>query len=311
MAKFKNIVGTGLLDYVQKQITERENIVNKQTRTPSDLQWLSNRTGWFRLSSGVNVEGNEGFTAQQAQLNVLQGGSVAAGGDKTALRRGFDETYTQGETDQLGYKPMPGITGIKVGTGGRWQTLMQADVDFICYDLDQLDLMTKLYMSLGTSLFLEWGHTPYVDNSGALQTNIRPINFFSFTDKDELLQAVTKKRQDTFGNYDGMVGTVYNFDWKSNNDGSYSCSIKLMGPGGMLESLKINSSINIDFDAGKNIEAEKYSSTLGNALFSLHNYLSSREDLFKTIKQGEVTSNTGADLGTPPYNYRKVWQNRS
>ena len=333
MAKFKNIVGTGLLDYVQKQITERENIVNKQTRTPSDLQWLSNRTGWFRLSSGVDFNANpqpniketttifdvvgggglinditatdefrnlDGYSSDLAKQFVLQGGTVTSNNPNVTQKQGFDQTYTQGATDQLGYKPMPGITDIKVGTGGRWQTLMQADINFICYDLDQLDIMTKLYMSLGTSLFLEWGHTPYVDNSGALQNNIRPINFFSFDDKDELLQAITKKRQDTFGNYDGMVGTVYNFDWKANNDGSYSCSIKLMGPGGMLESLKINSSINIDFDAGKNIEAEKYSSTLGNALFSLHNYLSSREDLFKTIKQGEVTSNTGADLGTRP-----------
>ena len=55
MAKFKNIVGTGLLDYVQNQINQREQIVNKQTRTPSDLQWLSNRTGWFRLPTLAQV----------------------------------------------------------------------------------------------------------------------------------------------------------------------------------------------------------------------------------------------------------------
>ena len=54
MAKYKNIVGTGLLNYVQLQINRREEIANKQNRTPSDLQWLSNRTGWFRLSSGVD-----------------------------------------------------------------------------------------------------------------------------------------------------------------------------------------------------------------------------------------------------------------
>jgi GH24 family phage-related lysozyme (muramidase) len=327
MAKFKNIVGTGLLDYVQNQINQREQIVNKQTRTPSDLQWLSNRTGWFRLSSGVDFnpspkppittlvgpgEGNEGpanlvetfnpegYSDSLAKQYVLQGGTVSSNNPDVTLKQGFSETYTQGTDDQLGYKPMPGIIGVKVGTGGRWQTLMQADIDFICYDLDQLDIMTKLYMSLGTSLFLEWGHTPYVDNNGALQTNIRPINFFNFDDKDELLQAVTQKRQNTFGNYDGMVGTVYNFDWKANNDGSYNCSIKLMGPGGMLESLKINSSINIDFDAGKNVESEKYSSTLGNALYSLHNYLSKREDLFEIINPGGRTSNSGPDAGTLP-----------
>ena len=320
MAKFKNIVGTGLLDYVQTQISKREEIVNKQNRTPSDLQWLSNRTGWFRLSSGVDFnpspkppvttlvgpgEGKqgpanlvevfnpEGYSDSLAKQYVLQGGTVTSNNPDVTQKQGFNQTYTQGTNDQLGYKPMPGIIGVKVGTGGRWQTLMQADIDFVCYDLDQLDIMTKLYMSLGTSLFLEWGHTPYIDNSGILQNNIRPINFFEFSDKDELLQAVTNKRQDTFGNYDGMVGTVYNFDYKANNDGSYNCSIKLMGPGGMLESLRINSSINIDFDAGKNIEAEKYSSTLGNALYTLHNYLSKRGDLFQTEKVVQFSSIEG------------------
>jgi GH24 family phage-related lysozyme (muramidase) len=339
MAKFKNIVGTGLLDYVQKQINKREEIVNKQTRTPSDLQWLSNRTGWFRLSSGVDfnpstppvkltyttsetptisssnpqtgtvnsttldisgnpsIAGSESgiktfdvnhiYTQDLAKQYVLQGGTVTSNNPNVIQKQGFDQTYTQGATDQLGYKPMPGITGVKVGTGGRWQTLMQADIDFVCYDLDQLDIMSKLYMSLGMTLFLEFGHTPYVDNNGKLQTNIRPLNFFKYVDKDILLQDVNKKRENTFGNYDAMVGTVYNFDWKANNDGSYNCSIKIMGPGGMLESLKINGSINIDFDNNtKDIPSKKHSSTLGNALYSMKQYLENREDLFKVSREG-------------------------
>lgn len=293
MARFKNIVGTAFEDYVQEQITTRQQVVNKQVRTPSDIQWLSNRTGWFRLSSGVNVEEDDGYSAKQAQLNVLQGGSVAAGGDKTALREGFEETYTKGTDDNLGYKPMPGIVGARVGTGGKWQTLLQADINFVCYNLDQLDLMTKLYMSLGMTVFFEWGHTPYVDNQNKLNTNVRPINFFKYTDKDELLQAITKKRKETNGNYDAMVGTVYNFDWSANNDGSYNCKVKIMGPGGILESLKINGSVSIDFDKNDNdISSKKYNSTLGNALYSMKQYLESREDLFRTaVSQDENGKN--------------------
>jgi len=290
MAKFKNIVGTAFEDYVQNQITERQKLVNKQVRTPSDLQWLSNRTGWYRLSSGVNTGEDEGFTAKQSQLNVLQGGTVSAGGDKTVIKEGFKETYTQGKTDKLGYKPMPGITNVTIGTGGKWQTLMQADIEFTCYDLDQLDLMTKLYMSLGMTVFLEWGHTPYINNNGDLEKNIRPTNFFKYTDRDKLLQAVTKKRETTFGNYDAMVGTVYNFGWKANNDGSYSCSLKVMGPGGILESLKINGSTNIDFSkSDKDVSSQKYTSTLGNALYSMKQFLEKREDLFIEKKDNIIT----------------------
>tara|TARA_R110000782_G_scaffold839_5_gene3007 strand:+ start:3792 stop:7160 length:3369 start_codon:yes stop_codon:yes gene_type:complete len=342
MAKYKNIVGTGLLNYVQLQINRREEIANKQNRTPSDLQWLSNKTGWFRLSSGVDynpstppikltlntstapteittpisltgtvnpttldISGNpqisdennnptstfdinHNYSDDLAKQYILQGGTVSTTNGKDIVQKqGFDQTYTQGAKDQLGYKPMPGITGVKVGTGGRWQTLMQADIEFTCYDLDQLDIMSKLYMSLGMTLFLEFGHTPYVDNNGKLQTNIRPLDFFKYADKDILLQDVTKKRENTFGNYDAMVGTVYNFDWKANNDGSYNCSVKIMGPGGMLESLRINGSINIDFDNNnQDISSKKHSSTLGNALYSMKQYLENREDLFKVTVKG-------------------------
>ena len=343
MAKYKNIVGTGLLNYVQTQITEREKITNSKTRTPDQLQWLTNRTGWFRLSSGVDynpspppikltytttetptistsnpqtgtvspttldISGNPvtsesgpttsifdvnpPYTDDLAKKYILQGGTVSTtDGNDINVKKGFSETYSQGAADKLGYKPMPGITGIKVGTGGRWQTLMQADIDFICYDLDQLDIMSKLYMSLGMTVFLEYGHTPYIDNGGKLQKNIRPLNFFKYTDKDKLLQDVNKKRENTHGNYDAMIGTVYNFDWKANNDGSYNCSIKVMGPGGMVESLRINGSINIDFDSNNSdISSKKHSSTLGNALFSMKQYLESREDLFKVSKPGRST----------------------
>ena len=300
MANYKNIVGSPPLDYVQDQINKRSELINKTTRSSNDLQYLTNRNSWFRLSSGaiisplssdqltirdraqnnidLQIEQNRldsTFVTDLAQTNILQGGTISAGGNRTVIKEGFKETYTQGATDQLGFKPMPGITNVSVGTGGKWQTLMQADVEFICYDLDQLDLMTKLYMSLGVTVFLEWGHTPYLDNNGQLQTNTRPLDFFSpdFDSKEKLLKEVTKKRKSTFGNYDGILGTVYNFSWSANNDGSYNCKTQIMGPSGMVESLRINTSNNLDLDDSAEDESEKYSSVLENALFSIKKFL--------------------------------------
>ena len=168
-----SIVGTGLLDYVQTQITEREQIVNQPTRTPDQLQWLTNRTGLFRLSSGVDfnpapkppittLEGPgrgkegpanlvevfnpEGYSDSLAKQYVLQGGTITSNNPNIIQKQGFDQTYTQGTDDQLGYKPMPGITNVSIGTGGKWQTLMQADIEFICYDLDQLLFRSQLWL---------------------------------------------------------------------------------------------------------------------------------------------------------------------
>jgi hypothetical protein len=87
-----------------------------------------------------------------------------------------------------------------------------------------------------------------------------------------------------------MVGTVYNFDWKANNDGSYNCSIKLMGPGGMLESLKINSSINIDFDAKNDRYIRKIffyfrkCFIFNEAIFQKEKIYLNRKKIIKTLK---------------------------
>ncbi len=245
MANFKNIVGSGFPTYVTDQINKRAEILNTPNRSNNILQYLTNRNVWFRLSSSVNVGGSSAL----ARNNVLQGGTL---NKNRTIKKGFNETYKKGTDDDLGFKPMPGITNISIGTGGKWQTLMQADIEFVCYDLEQLDTMTKLYMSLGYTVFLEWGHSNYFttnNNVEKFETNSSTItNFFNFSDKDKLLKQATKERDNKDGNYECMLGTVYNFDWTANNDGSYNCKIQVMGAGGIVESLKINTSSGVNFN---------------------------------------------------------------
>ena len=166
MAKFKNIIGTEFPSYVTKQLESRKNIVNKNTRDSKDLLWLSNRVGWYRMTSGaLEPKKNE----QLAKDYILQGGLASRKG-------GFSDSYIKGP---LGFKPMPGITSLSVGTGGRWQTLLQGEVEFIAYDLNQLGILSNLYMSLGVHVFIEWGHKPYIKNNVVnTSTDINPVNFF-------------------------------------------------------------------------------------------------------------------------------------
>ena len=220
---------------------------------------------------------NDSFTGVIAKDNVLQGGTVIAGEkNSTTLRKGFKQTYAEGTFDNLGLQPMPGITGITIGTGGKWQTLMQADIEFICYNLDQLDIMSKLYMSLGVTCFLEWGHIPYLDKSGNLVNNPTNLDFFGEKNKINLIKSIDKKRKETDGNYDAFLGTVYNFSYQADKDGAYLCKTQLMGAGGMVESLKINTSFNIDFAETNKDEdgnAVNFNSSLDNALFSMSELL--------------------------------------
>ena len=263
MANFKNIIGTGFPKYVTDQLEARKKLVSKTTRDSKDLLWLSNRTGWFRMTSGaLEPKKNE----QLAKNYILQGGLASRKG-------GFSDSYIKGP---LGFKPMPGITSLSVSTGGRWQTLLQGEVEFIAYDLDQLDILSRLYMSLGVHVFIEWGHKPYIKNNVVdTSKDTNPIDFFSFPKNANgaiaLQQKVNSKKKTLEGNYGALVGRVYNFDYNANPDGSYTCKIKVMGPAALADALRISKKKGPNNDPTPDESPEKDGSDLANALISIKN----------------------------------------
>ena len=56
----------------------------------------------------------------------------------------------------------------------------------------------------------------------------------------DVLNLIQKERIERAGNYEGVFGKINNFKWTFNPDGSYDCSVDLIGMGDMMESLKIN-----------------------------------------------------------------------
>jgi len=310
--KFASIVGTAFPEYIQEQLTLRSQTGNKKKRDNKALQYLTNKNGWFRLSSAAiinneapptkggreaKVRYQNNFSQELAQDFVLQGGSIVINGpnnNETTLRKGFAGTYQEGDTDNLGLQPMPGITGITIGTGGQWQTFQEAEIDIIVYNLDQLDIIQKLYMSLGVHVLLEWGHSPYLNNNNVLFNNFETIDFFNTTDRDFITQEITRKRRDTCGNYDGVLGVVNNFNIQGDKDGAYLCKVNILGPGSAIESIKVPSSSGNDYSNPKEESdtSTKYSSTLDNALYAMDELLKTSK-LYKTQKDqsGDVNTN--------------------
>ena len=359
--KYKNIVGTGFPNYVQTQLENRKNLVKKKTRSPKDLLWLTNRTGWFRLTSGATVNAlpnsksteeyfqalkkankpinsnfNENlqfkslteqsdeklnnvlnippspYTDDLAKKYILQGGTVSTtDGNNTERKTKFDQIYTKnqedtigGEKDDLGYKPMPAITSIEVGTRGKWRTTLEGEINIICYNLEQLEIVNRLYMSLGVHVYLEWGHIPYINANGNTETTpINPLDFFNIKDRHEVLQKIEEKKKGTNGNYGALLGRVTNFSYNSNIDGSYNCKIDIIGPGSMLESLRINRATGYDFDiTTTENKSDKYNSDLENALTAIKNILRALNLKSTTKRRGssrvnDVTNEFGATFG--------------
>ena len=98
--KYKNIIGTGLTDYVQDQINYRKDLTSKDKRSSKDLQWLTNRNSWFRLSSGAKfnpspaeIEYNFEFPTNSKGLRLV--GPANLDIDTTELDKGFSEALAK------------------------------------------------------------------------------------------------------------------------------------------------------------------------------------------------------------------------
>jgi len=286
---YTNIAGSPFQPYVATQIEKRKKLVDNENRSSSELQWLTNKNVWIRVSSGANVlYGNKRFGGLEgdelSKKYILQAGLVDHSGKPTTwnLRSGLgnDGAYGIGGTDTFGFKPMPGITGISIKTGGKLGTLKETTIDFMCYNMEQLNIMEALYMKLGFGLLVEWGHTFYIDNkTEKIESIADPLPFYGIHTKEKLLEEITANRVKHSGNYDATWGTIKNFTYSLSDNGSFKCQVQLVGAGDILESLKVNlsgeykSTTPIDPQVTSSIYpvvSDQKSSLLNSALFNIY-----------------------------------------
>jgi hypothetical protein len=284
---YTNIAGSAFQPYVATQIEKRKALVNQNYRSSSELNWLSNRNVWIRISSGANVSaGNARYQGLEgdalSKKYILQGGLLNhLGGDYSyALRSGVgpDGAYGIGGAD-FGLVPMPGLIDISIKTGGKLGTLKETTFNFVCHNMEQLNIMEALYMKLGFGILVEWGHTNYIDNTtGTIETVNKPLPFYGIKTKEELLEKIADNRKNHSGNYDATWGTVKNFSYTLDGNGRFKCQVQLVGAGDILESLKVNVSGEFKSDVVQNantssfypVVADVNLSLLNSALFNIY-----------------------------------------
>ena len=269
-----NLIGEGFYDYVLDQINQREYNLAKPVRDEQDLLFQQAKTGWVRMSSGVDVKDVARYKstalgdlklkdAELARQYVLFGGvsKLKAGILRSEAEKApINNDYAYGAGGlEMGLKPMPGIQSVNVTTGPRG-SLRFAEVKIKAWNRAQFEIIDTLYLRLGFTMLLEWGHTSYIDNKGKYSTTIGDLSQDFLEGKalkddgvDEgvakgqelgqydvlaMLRALRKKYQ---GNYDGLYGKVSNYSWSFAKDGSYDITVKLVSMGDIIESLKINS----------------------------------------------------------------------
>jgi hypothetical protein len=305
---YTNIAGSPFQPYVATQIEKRKALLNKDYRDSSELNWLSNRNVWIRISSGANVlYGNKRYQGLEgdelSKKYILQGGVLShPDKDTYTLRSGIgpDEAYGIGGTD-FGLVPMPGLIDISIKTGGKLGTLKETTFNFVCHNMEQLNIMEALYMKLGFGVLVEWGHTNYISNdTGKIETINKPLPFYGIHSKEELMEKITANRKDHSGNYDASWGTVKNFSYTLDGNGRFKCQVQLVGAGDILESLKVNlsgefkssttGSNNVNTSSIYPVVADQNLSLLNNALFKIYqnNVINESNIIGSKVDFGEI-----------------------
>ena len=248
-----NIVGEGFNEKIIGQINQRQKIAGSLNRTRTEeLLYLNNRNGWARMVSSVNVKQtglrNLPYTGDNLAKNFILFNGVTS--STTGARAGVwpgtgpNDTYAYGlgGTD-FGLKPFPGINQATIKTETRG-SLKTATISITAHNKQQFDIIDILYMRLGYSILLEWGHSNFFYNNNVYESN----NPFTLANKflngtlkyDTHLEEIQKNRIDSNGNYDAIVGKVVNFNWNYTKEGTYNITIILRSMGDVIESLKSN-----------------------------------------------------------------------
>lgn len=316
------ILGEVFDKYVRDQIEVRQRSLGKTQKSVDDLQVFNSSTPWIRLSSPISISDSRAEKLSQSlgiSKNVIAGNKLARNlvlfAGTTSYTKNPGESLTQDpmkggvgyglnsaygflSDKEQGYKPMPGVTGIST-TYKNNGSLKQAQVNITCFTRKQFEALEALYLRLGYTVVLEWGHSMYFDNNGVKQNMSSlsiPNKLFSSEEtlKPEPIQSnILKNKKETGGNYDGMVAKVSNFSWNLNNDLSYSITLDLISVGDIIDSLKMNvgttsnrseqdiTKVNVQTVAGiqniTTIELDKNTSKLNTLLYELVQELTTKE----------------------------------
>jgi len=269
--KISNVIGVPIPQWLVNQFNVRSSKGATYTkRNVEELQFLSNKTAWVRVVSSVNIKDEDlsYFSKNTGQSQIDKESSLSEnfilfagtskyqkqeGGYSTNLRTGVSNgsygMLGEDEVNRYGYTPMPGITSVTIETMGRMGSVRSATVNFRVFNKAQLDIIDALYFKLGYTMLLEWGHTYYYETeSDVIEPKLKStedlmINpFLENLTKEKINYQIALNVKKSYGNYDGMLGVVTNYNFSRKEDGSYECSIKIIGLGALAESLKINKS---------------------------------------------------------------------
>jgi len=210
MAEPRNIIGESFKKYVRDQVKVRQEKLGSQDRDTDLLKYVSNKTSWIRLSSGVNIDYSKAVDYVALGAQHFSGNLLAKKSVLFSARKYLDYTtnkdsnyerwkgeFTEGvgfdlDNPSYGYTPGIGLAGNDIQNSDIFDygmvppagiisaeiksrnrgSLRDAVVQISCHNLAQFRVIEALYLKLKYSMLLEWGHTFWYDNKGTLRSDM-------------------------------------------------------------------------------------------------------------------------------------------
>jgi len=201
------ILGAPFDKYVHDQIEVRQKSLSKSQKTENDLVVFNSSTPWVRLSSSIKVSEGRAKTLainlgiNQSEIvgrnlakNLVLFAGTSDGANlskrKGGVGYGLESNYGFLSDEKQGYRPMPGITDISA-TYKNNGTLKQAQINLKCFTRKQFEAIEAIYLRLGYTMLLEWGHSTYFDNKG-IKRNMTSLEIPNLLFKQKELTLPTK-----------------------------------------------------------------------------------------------------------------------
>lgn len=278
----------------QKQLSVRNRLDN--TQQPNNLVVFNSSTSFVRLSSAVSVDSAERLKTLKDNLGLseddISGYELARnlilwGGVNIAqLPRGIgydlNSTYGFLSDGAQGLKPLPGITSMTSNYKNNG-SLREVTLNIKCFTRKQFEAIEAVYLRLGYTMVVEWGHTDYFLNDNTKsQTNTSSLLSLLYPgpksdkiDPNVIQNKLNENKKNTSYNYDGLLARVVNFSWTLSSDLSYDITLYLISWGDIIDSLKINTvpTANINTIAANEELSENTLSIINNKSLSSLNTL--------------------------------------
>lgn len=211
-----NIIGDPFDSGVRDQINLRQEKMGALNKDTDNIKWQNNTNAFLRLASSVNITGSalaEKFQIEEGNYDgdilaknfmLFNGVTSIKSTEDGITPEDLSNPFQSGINTngnilnkgaygfgglEMGYKPMPGLVSANVSFYNRG-SLKTAEVQIKAFTPTQFDIIEVLYMRVGFTVLLEWGHNQYLDNN--TQKLVTPDYF----DSDPLSMLFSKKSND-------------------------------------------------------------------------------------------------------------------